>query len=192
MQWWIEQANNDRVSIHGFKNLLEVSALQGQELFKSNHALRRRIGDDHLLHERKAVRVVEHAFGAAESNAFGTESAGLAGIRRRVSVCPYSEPAQFVGITEQCRQLSGLFCIDHGRLAQDDFACCAIDCDDVALVNSNAIGRESFVTVVKSDLVGPHNAGLAQPASDQSSVRAGPATRRQRCLGLRDTIDVLR
>jgi len=114
MERGIQQTNDDGVPIHCLKNLLEVPALQRQEFLESNHALRWRIGNDHLLHERQAVRIVEHSLGAAESDALAPNPRAL---RALVGVSAFAapEPAQFVGIAEQGRQFRSLLCVDHGR-----------------------------------------------------------------------------
>ena len=82
----IEEAHGDRQPGHRYEYALEVGALDRQQLGERDAALGKRVGEDHLLHDRQALRVVEHALGPAESDAHCAVCAGAGGVTGRVGI----------------------------------------------------------------------------------------------------------
>src|SRR5450830_228119 len=192
MEGRVQQADDDRETVNGLKDFLKIVALHRKQFLESSGALLERTGNNHLLHEGKAIGIVEHTLGTAQSYTLCTKSACLVGIRGRVCIGTHAETANAVCIAKQGRKFGCLLGIHHGGLTKDDFASRAVHRDDVAFVDGYAICHEGFFGVVEFYLISANHAWLAETTCHKRCMSRGATTRRQCRLSLGDTIDVLR
>jgi hypothetical protein len=68
MQRRVDQADDDRVAVHGLEQAGEVGALVGQQLIQGLGALFGGLSQDHALHDRQALLLEEHVLGAAQAD----------------------------------------------------------------------------------------------------------------------------
>ncbi len=101
----VEQAHGDRQSRQRGEDALEIRALDRQQLAERGAPLGRRLGEDHLLHDRQAVRIVEHALGAAEPDALRAVAARAGGVAGRIRIGHDLEPRRFVGPRQERGEL---------------------------------------------------------------------------------------
>src|SRR5690606_5766987 len=69
----VEQANGHRQTAHLLKDLVEVAALERQQLRQSLAPTLLVVGQDHLAYGTDAVVGKEHVLGPAQADAFGAE-----------------------------------------------------------------------------------------------------------------------
>ena len=101
----IESADGDRESVHGAEDADEVGALHGQQLLQRGATVFLVAGENHGAHVRQAVFGEEHVLGAAESDAFGAERAGLQGVARNVGIGANTDAAERLGPAHELEQL---------------------------------------------------------------------------------------
>ena len=70
----IEQAYRHRQAVHGAEDAAEILALDRQQLVERDLAIGGRFGEDHVLHDRQTIDVVEHALGTAQPDAVGAKA----------------------------------------------------------------------------------------------------------------------
>ncbi len=140
MQRRIEQADDDRVAVHGPEETFKVAALHGQQQIQRRLAACLAAGRDHLLHDGQTFFFEEHVLGAAEADAFGAVAAGTLCILRIVGIGPDTQLANLVGPTEQGLQLGLILKVRilGLKLADEDLAGAAVDAQPVAFVNFDA------------------------------------------------------
>src|SRR5207302_1832845 len=135
MQWWIDQANNDRVAFarlgidHRLEETFEVTALEGQQLIEGSLALLFRLCQDHPLHNGQALLLHEHMLCTAEADTLATESNCTFGITWIVSIGPDPEFAELVSPVEQLLEVCLFLKVGINRLddACEDFTCGTVD-----------------------------------------------------------------
>src|SRR5947207_12397446 len=97
MQWWIEEADRHRQTIHNAKDLLKIAFLHGQNLLQRLLSLALRFRHDHLAHGHNAVFVKEHVLSAAQPDAFGTKLPGALRVFLRICIAAHPELTITVG-----------------------------------------------------------------------------------------------
>src|SRR5262249_7929617 len=101
----IDEANGNRVAIHGLEDADKVATLEWQQLVKRFDSRFLGIREDHLLDGALALRSLlrllkigeKHVLRTAETDAFRAEFARFAGILRRVSVSANPESTHAIG-----------------------------------------------------------------------------------------------
>src|SRR5262245_9303661 len=145
MQWWIEEANRHRQTVHNAKDGLKIAFLHSQNLLQRFASLALRFCHDHLAHSHNAVLGKKHMLGPAQPNAFGTELPGDLCIARRVRVAPHPELAITVSPCHELRKVAPEVCLNERCLAQDHLAGGAVDGQELVrlnhLVANTAIAR---------------------------------------------------
>src|SRR5450759_834997 len=188
----VQQADDDRETVHGLKDLLEIAPLHRKQFLEGSGALLERTGNNHLLHKGKAIGIVEHALGTAQSYTLCAECTCFPSVGGRVCIGAYAETANTVCITKQGRKFGGLLGIHHWGLTKDDFASGAVHRDDVAFVDGHTICHEGFFGAVEFYLIGANHTRLAETTRYKRCMGRGATTGRQCRLSLGNTIDVLR
>ncbi len=75
MEWWIEQANGDRQSVHRLEHGLEVDGLGRFELGQGGLLAGGVVAEDEPAHRRQPIGGQEHVLGSAQSDALCAEPA---------------------------------------------------------------------------------------------------------------------
>src|SRR3712207_8487156 len=68
MEWWIQQTNVYRASIHALQYTIEILLLIWEQLLKSSYTLFCCISKNHLAHGLNLYILKEHVLGAAKSD----------------------------------------------------------------------------------------------------------------------------
>src|SRR5215207_7889106 len=113
MQRWVDQADDDRITIHRLEQTVEVLALVGEKLVERFRPTLTGFREDHLLYDGQALGFEEHVLGATESNAHGTIRACALCILWIICIGPYLETARRITL---CRSFTHI-------LAGGDFIC---------------------------------------------------------------------
>ena len=79
--------------VHRLEDLLEVGLLRDAQLLERGGFLLRRVGEDHLAHDREPVGGEEHVLGAAQADALGAERTRVGGVLAGVGVGTHGELA---------------------------------------------------------------------------------------------------
>jgi hypothetical protein len=98
MQGRINQADDNRITVHRFEETVEVLALVGEKLVESCRAAFATVRKNHALDDRQAFGLEEHVLGAAQTNAHSTIRAGTLCILRVICIRPYLKPAGGVAL----------------------------------------------------------------------------------------------
>ena len=187
----VEQADRHRQAIHRFEHLLEVGALDVEQLGERLVLFVGRRRQDHLAHDREPVGGQEHVLGAAQADALGAETAGVSGVLTGVGVGADTELAlaNRVGPAEHDVELLRWLGERQVHRADDDFPGGAVDRDDVALVDRHAVGGERSL----GDLhrVGADDRWGAPATSDDGGVADETATGGEDALTGHHPVDVL-
>src|SRR3972149_2657443 len=78
MQRRVNQADDDRIAIHRFKETIEVLALIGEKFVKRCGATITGFGENHVLYDWQTLGFKEHVLGPAETDADRAVRAGAA------------------------------------------------------------------------------------------------------------------
>src|SRR6266487_2685740 len=89
MQRWVDQADDDGIAIHRFKESIEILALVGEKFIERFSAFWTCFGQDHTLNNGQTLRFKEHVLGSAETDAHCTIGTGAARILWIICICPY-------------------------------------------------------------------------------------------------------
>jgi len=91
VQRGVEQAHDDRQTVHRFQDLDEVGPLGYPESLEGGGFFVLGRGEDHAPDDRKAVLSEKHVLGPAQPDPLRTESAPIGGVRAVVGVGSHSE-----------------------------------------------------------------------------------------------------
>src|SRR5947209_19633451 len=133
--------------------------------------------------------------GAAETNAFSSESHGTVCIAGIVGIGPYAKPAVLIGPREQFPQIDFLVKIRVYSLddAGKHLAGGTIDRDVVSLAQHEirANNVEKMLFFVDANAFTSRDAGKAEPACHYRRVAGRATTSRQDTLGYQHTMDII-
>src|SRR6267142_86129 len=109
MKRWVDQANGDRKTVHGFEDADEVASLEREQLVQCLDAGVFFVGQNHFLDGALPLMASfwlfevreEHMLGAAEADAFRAKLDGFTGVLRRVYVGADPEMARLIGPVHQ-------------------------------------------------------------------------------------------
>ena len=192
VQRWIEQADCDRQAVHRFEDLLEVGLLCGAQLLQSLGFLGRRVGEDHLTHNREAVRGEEHVLGAAQPDSLGAQLACVGGIFAGVGVGAHGQLAlaDRIGPGEDRVELGRRLGSSHFERTQHDLSCRAVERDDIALLDDDVADRE--LVAVDLDRISTDDRRSTPTSGNDSSVADEPTASGQDSLRHHHAVDVFR
>ena len=139
----INQADDNGVTVHGFKETVKVLALGGQKFVEGGGATFAGFGEDHILNDGQALWFKEHVLGAAQTDTHGAIGAGALGILRVIGVRPNLQTTHrlaicihanilarrnFISPFEQGHQFGLFFECRHRHrdLTNEDLARCAV------------------------------------------------------------------
>ncbi|SCH11507.1 Uncharacterised protein [uncultured Bacteroides sp.] len=171
MQRRVEQTHVDRQSVHGLENFLEVGFLIRQQLVEGFLAAFHILGQNHFAHSDNLFVVEEHVFRTAESDTYGTETAGILCVARRVGIGTHFQAgvlvAEFHQFGKVARQL--------GRLGRDfsgiHITVGSVDGDVVAFLQHHPVDFHRTGLVVHVDGSGTGYAALTHTASYDGCMR---------------------
>ena len=150
----IKEADRHRQPIHGRKDALEVFTLERQESCQGKVSLRVVRSHDQVFDEL-ATLTQEHVLGATQPNPFCAKSASPGRVLRRVCIGPNGQSAYAICMSHEsgyCRHQLAVFMISTFKMLYDDrvvegdgamenLAAGAVDGDDLAFVDSPAVGE---------------------------------------------------
>ena len=94
VQWRVQRADGDRITVHRGKGLLDVLFCKGEQLVKRGLAFFGRFGGDHFPQQEKRlfrVLAVEHVLGAEQADAFGAERPRARGVVRGFGIGAHAD-----------------------------------------------------------------------------------------------------
>ena len=194
MQRGVDQADDDRVTIHGLKQAVEVGALRGQQFIERGGAVGGGLGQDHALDDRQALGLKEHVLGAAEADALGAIRAGAAGIFGIVGIGPNLQARNLVRPGQEGHQFFLLFNLDGKEVefTQVNFAGGAIDGNPFAFFDHHIADFHRTVREVDADGGGADDTRHAELAGNNGRVGGGAAFAGEDTLGGEHAVDIIR
>src|SRR6516225_1967599 len=171
MQWRIDGANRDRISIHSAEDANEVIALHGQQLLQCVAAVFLVVGENHRAHVRQSIFAEEHVLGAAQANTFRTKGTRLQCIAGNVGARSHPESTEGLGPAHNLLQLwivgpSGY----RLELTVDDAARCTIERNPVAFFQRLAFDTNDARLLVNFNVACSCYTTLAHTAGDNGGV----------------------
>ena len=190
MQRRIEQADRHRQARHDLEQFREIAALHRQQLGERGATALLVVGEDHLAHRDDAVAVEEHVLGAAEADAFGTETARDAGVGRRFGIGAHLHAPHRVGPFHDRGEFAGKFRVAHGDGAFEHLAGRPVDGDHVAFLQRPPGRDHRLARIIDADRAGARDAGLAHAARDDRGVRGHAAAGGENPFGRMHAVNV--
>ena len=151
--------------------------------------------EDRVAHDLEPLALAEHVLGAAQADAFRTETASLGRFLGLVGVGPDTHPADVIGPAEHLLEL-GLVLEPSGDRRQSAFvqgAGRAIEADPVALLElgSRDVALGLFVAVVDKQVGRAGDARLPDLAGDDGCVAGRAAAGRDDSLAHGHAMEVV-
>src|SRR6266850_2423835 len=180
MKRWVDQANGDRKTVHGFEDADEVASLEREQLVQCLDAGVFFVGQNHFLDGELPLMASfwlfevreEHMLGAAEADAFRAKLDGFTGILRRVYVGADPEMARLIGPVHQgfvgLREFGSN---ERHRLDVDD-AFASVQGDPIPFLDHFACSGHGLRFVIDVQFFRPDNAAFA-PAARHNGCVAG-------------------
>ena len=166
----VEQPHRHRIGRDDPEHFLEVLTLHGQQFVQRGLTLFQRAGHDHFDDDRQPFHCVEHALGAAETDASGAVFHRHLGHVGRIAVGHDLESGFFVSPAEQGVQFVGELRRQGRDFTQVDVAVGAVDGDDVAFAQGDVADLGHAGPAVDHDALGAGHAGLAHAAGNDGGV----------------------
>ncbi len=107
VQWWVEQTDGDRQSVHRGEDSCEVLTLERKELGECFATLVFVFGNDHLTDGQRSLTTEEHVLRTAESDPLSAKFAGTRGIVGRVGVGANGQGTVLVSPLHQTSKVAG-------------------------------------------------------------------------------------
>ncbi|MPL94795.1 hypothetical protein SDC9_40953 [bioreactor metagenome] len=192
MQRRVEEPDADRLARHDVEERDEVGALHRQQTLERDAPVVRRVGKDHLPHQRQAILVEEHVLGAGKADALGLEHARGAGILGSVGIRPHADVAHVVGPVQQRAEAVVERRLQHLGDACQHLAIGAVNGNHVAFAEDPAAGRAHHPFAgVDRDIGAARDAGQPEAARDHRGMAGHAAALGQHGDGSVHATDVL-
>ena len=194
VQWRIEQADDDRQSVHCPEKAFKIGTLHGHQQCDGFCPFRGRVGGDHPLHYQQAIFLEKHVFGAAQANAFGTVFPGALSVFRVVRISPNTKFADVIRPGQDLEQVWVPDIRYHGwQFGMVDQAVVTINGQIVAFLDHQVVPYVHQV-LIKFDFnfLDAHDSRLAELAGDQRRMTGTATFAGHDALGREHAMDIVR
>ena len=190
VQRGIQEADGNRIALHGLIDTLKVFLLHRLELVQSCDTLFFGVCADHLTEGSDAVSIEEHMLGTGQADAVSTQLNCLGSVTRVVGVGTDFQAAILVSPAHDTAKLTGDGRIDGRNDTVIDITGRTVDGDAVTLMIGLAGQRELLGFLVHVDLTAAGDTALAHAAGNNRRVAGHSAANRQDPLCGSHTLDI--
>ncbi|OQA26342.1 MAG: hypothetical protein BWY58_01095 [Chloroflexi bacterium ADurb.Bin344] len=146
MQWGIDQANNDRITGHGFEQTVKIRPLIWQQFIQRFRPFFGCLRQNHPLDDRQPFGFKEHMLRPAQADSFGSECPGAARVPRIIRIRPNFQIGDFVSPTQKGVQIGHFIDVrnNHIHFSCIHLASCTIYRNPIAFMQHQIPGSYRF------------------------------------------------